>query len=257
VLRYEVFALRGSDRASQLRSKLGEGGVETALKLNRIDASRLRVVTSLVVPTDRIDVMELAPFPSEVEALREAPKVILVSKRTQAFAAYEHGELVRWGPTSTGKRATQTPAGLYNLNWKARVARSTVNPQWILPWCFNLDNANGVAFHQFDLPGRPASHGCVRLLEQDAKWLYQWGDQWVLSKTRRAVIAHGTPVIIFGQYSYADRPPWTELVGDPHAADVSVAEISLALEPYLPTVTAQETRRRELGEALALVKLDR
>jgi len=37
-----------------------------------------------------------------------------------------------------------------------------------------------VSFHKFDLPGYPASHGCVRLPEEDAKWIYDWADHWTL-----------------------------------------------------------------------------
>jgi hypothetical protein len=63
-----------------------------------------------------------------------------------AFAAYESGELVRWGPISSGASETTTPAGLYHLNWRATGPMSTVNPHWFLPWYFNDDNEGGRAF---------------------------------------------------------------------------------------------------------------
>ena len=45
--------------------------------------------------------------------------------RVQAFAAYDSGALVRWGPTSTGRREMPTPARLFHTNWKARQRTST------------------------------------------------------------------------------------------------------------------------------------
>ena len=68
-----------------------------------------------------------------------------------------------------------------------------------------------MSFHQFDLPGYPASHACVRLLERDAKWLYEWGQQWTLDTTGRTILTTGTPVVIVAEYDYAAPPPWVDL----------------------------------------------
>ena len=65
---------------------------------------------------------------------------------------------------------------------RPRGHRSTVNPAWFLPWYFNFNNKTGHAFHQYELPGLPASHGCVRMLERDAQWLYRWGREWTLDE---------------------------------------------------------------------------
>jgi len=72
-------------------------------------------------------------------------------------------------------------------------------------------NERGVSFHLFDLPGYPASHACVRLLQRDAEWLYGWGDQWSLDGSRRNVVIPGTPVLILGVYRYDAPPPWLSL----------------------------------------------
>jgi len=110
---------------------------------------------------------------------------------------------------STGRKETPTPIGLFHLTWKAKQRRSTDNEQWLLRWYFNFVNARGVSFHQFDLPGYPASHACVRLLERDAEWLYGWGDQWTLDADGRRVAASGSTVLIVGRFSSADA--WTSL----------------------------------------------
>ena len=180
------------------------------LKLNRLDLKHLRKGVTVVVPDAPADLMAFSPFPRELEAARSLSKLILVSREAQAFGAYESGKLVHWGPTSTGKKSTQTPTGLFHTNWKKKETRSSVNSAWILPWAFNLDNFDGIAFHQYDLPGFPASHGCVRLLSADAQWIFGWADTWILSKAQ-SIAAYGTPVVIFGDYAYGKEAPWKRL----------------------------------------------
>lgn len=85
-----------------------------------------------------------------------------------------------------------------------------------MPWHFNFDNAKGLSLHAYSLPGYPASHACVRLLEDDAKWLYDWGDQATVDIDRRTVLKYGTPVLIAGRYGYKSAPPWRLDLGPPH-----------------------------------------
>ncbi|HEU0176491.1 MAG TPA: L,D-transpeptidase [Blastocatellia bacterium] len=208
------------------------------LKLNRLDEQHLRAGVTLLIPEHIDELNAFSPFPRRLETAREVPKLILVSLRVQAFGAYEFGNLVRWGPTSSGKRATPTPAGLYHTNWKSKATRSSINEEWLLPWYFNLDNKRGISFHQYDLPGYPASHGCLRLLADDAAWIYGWADQWTLSADRRRVEAHGTPVIVFGKYDYGKQPPWKNLDTNYGAASVNGNELEEAIRLDLPTSDA-------------------
>jgi hypothetical protein len=41
------------------------------------------------------------------------------------------------------------------------------------------------------------------LLERDARWLFDWGEEW-----RPATGAAGTPVLVLGQYDFDQGPPW-------------------------------------------------
>jgi hypothetical protein len=135
---------------------------------------------------------------------------------------------------------------MYHANWKARKTRSSVNASWILPWYFNLDNLAGVSFHQFDLPGYPASHGCVRLLEEDAKWIYDWAEQWTLSRIDQSILAFGTPVVIFGDYTYGEKPVWRRLAENPGATGISIVDIETALNRHLATIQTRARARQQL-----------
>ncbi len=245
-LRFQVVKLLGQKSIKQLETQLGADVFTLVLKINRLDRKHLRNGASLIIPDANADLATVSPLPLKLEAACSVPKLVMVSRHSQAFGAYEFGELVRWGPTSTGKKSTPTPAGLYHTNWKARETRSSVNQSWILPWCFNIDNMTGVAFHKFDLPGYPASHGCVRLLEEDAKWLYEWAEPWLLSKPSQSILAYGTPVIIFGDYSYGEKAPWQRLADDALASAVSIAEIDEVLNKYSHTIAIRARARESL-----------
>jgi hypothetical protein len=241
---YRAQVIEGATALAQLQAELGEEAMTLVLKINRVDLKHVRQGEPLIIPDALSDPLAVAPFPRELQAAQEIPKLLLISRRVQAFGAYEQGQLARWGPTSTGKKATPTPAGLYHTNWKSKKTISTVNAAWVLPWYFNLANFEGISLHQYDLPGYPASHACVRLLEEDARWIYDWAEQWILTKDRRARLAYGTPVVVFGDYAFGQTPPWKQLAEDPRAASVTITEIEEALRPHLPVI-AERIRERE------------
>lgn len=178
-------------------------------KLNRRDLEHLLRLKDMIIPEEwRDDELTYSPLPLAWAWAAGLPKAIVVHQPSQVFGAYEAGRLVRWGPVSSGRKETPTPAGVYALTWKAKSRVSTDNDQWLLKWYFNFINSRGVSFHQFELPGVPASHACVRLLERDAEWLYAWGEQWTLTADRRSVAAPGTPVLILEVYDYSRPAPW-------------------------------------------------
>jgi hypothetical protein len=181
-------------------------------KLNRRDAEHLARLSEVIVPeTWTGDELDYSPLPREWRGAAQFAKAIVVDGRSQVFGAYEAGHLVRWGPVSTGRVQSQTPPGFYHLTWRARQRRSTENDEWLLNWYFNFINERGISFHEFELPGRPASHACVRLLARDAKWLFEWGQQWRLNPDKLHVDEPGTPVLILGVYDFRQPPPWLQL----------------------------------------------
>ena len=242
---YRAVAITGAKGLARLRKTLGPEGFATVLKVNRVDLGHVRDGDTLMVPdsaTMALDstarMLALSPFPRALGAGHAAKKLLLVSLRVQAFAAYDSGTLARWGPTSTGRETLQTPVGLYHTNWKDRERTSTFNEEWLLEWYVNLENFLGISLHQFSLPGHPASHSCVRLLEDDAMWLYGWVEQWRIGEDPRVILQQGTPVVIFGGYGYHEPPPWKRLGVDSTATNVTLAEVEEAMELHLPRVRA-------------------
>ena len=190
-------------------SRFSADQIALLAKLNRADSAHLARLRLILIP-DRWDAEQLlySPMPQALPQLSQEKKAIAVDLAAQVFGAYEFGRLVRWGPVSSGDRRHRTPPGTYHLNWHARVHVSTENPTWVMPWYFNFESSRGLALHQYSLPGKPASHGCVRMLAVDAKWLYQWGDPSTLAAGTNEVARPGTLVLLVGSYDFSSAQPW-------------------------------------------------
>jgi lipoprotein-anchoring transpeptidase ErfK/SrfK len=189
---YVIHARAGAEKAAASPlDALTPEQVAVVEKLNRTNASRLKRLKTVVIPATWLeDENVYSPFPQAWVWAADKPKAIVVDQAAQAFAAYEFGRLVRWGPVSTGSLG-QTPSGLFHLSWRSRGHHSSIDPSWYLEWYFSFIPSRGIAFHKYSLPGRAASHGCVRMLDRDAQWLFEWGDP-----PRKG--AAGTPVVVLG-----------------------------------------------------------
>ena len=228
--RYRAIVLASPAGLRALRDSLGADAFAVVLQLNRIDLAHARSGDTLVLPQPA-DTLACSPFPAVLSAADSLPKLLLVSNRVQAWAAYEAGRRARWGVCCTGRQNKQTPVGLFHTNWRQGERHSTIDGSWLLRWYVNLDAMAGVSFHVFDLPGRPSSHSCVRLSERDALWIYRWCDTWQLAD-RRHVAVQGTPTLVLDRWAYGQRRPWRALPADPRACDVPADSIAAALAGY-------------------------
>ena len=216
---------------------------QIAFAINRTNRNNFLHMDSVLVPTDfKNNLADYLPFPLEVNYLKDIDKIVFFSYPTQTFAAYEKGLLIYTGPTNMGRKKHLTPTGLFFTNWKARITVSTVNDKWILKWNFNILNKAGIGWHQYNLPGYPASNSCLRLSEKDARYLYQWADQWVLAD-KYTVEVKGTPVIIFGSYDFSLPKPWFKLVTNSRALDISSDAIEKLTQPYLIEILRAQKNR--------------
>jgi hypothetical protein len=246
--RFERWPVSGARALAALVDSLGPERWTQVLAINRVDAAHVRDRDTLVVPDRFGDSLAFAPFPRAWSEIADSGRVVFVSRRVQAFAAYDSGRLARWGPVSTGRRSKPTPAGLYHATWKSRQRVSTVDDEWLLRWCVNIENREGVSLHQYELPGRPASHSCVRLAEHDAIWNYAFCEQWRLAPDDRAVERTGTPVVVFGEWAWGARAPWKRLPEDASATTLASHELEEALRTW------REAVRPEFGAPARAVR---
>ena len=228
-----------------LKTNKDSANIEIAIAVNRTDKAFFTKMDSVIIPTDMSgDIAFYLPFPVEVPYLVDVDKILFFSYPTQTFAAYENGILIYTGPTNMGKKKNPTPTGLFFCNWKAEETISTVDDEWKLLWNFNIANKGGIGFHQYDMPGFPASHSCLRLQEKDAKYLYEWADQWILVDDEN-VKFKGTPVVVFGSYPFGQPKPWLELVKNPKALTITEIEMEKVTAPFLETILKEQGKKKK------------
>ena len=244
---------------------LGKERLAMVQFLNRIYLNDLSIGDTLVLPTHLgLDPRAYAPFPRRYEGAAEFDKLFIIDKGVQAWAAYENGDLERWGLVNTGAIDSQTPAGRYNFNWKELDRISTLSPpgeRWRMRWVFNFYHERGIHVHQYRMPiGEPASHGCVRLITDDAKWIYDWAEPWRttagsgargLPSANGRVLEQGTTVLVLGDGEEpVDGPPARfEWNGD----KPSLRVVDLPAHPYEvpPGTDQQRTFDRKRQQAAA------
>lgn len=101
----------------------------------------------------------------------EGPVVIVVSIAQQRAYAYRNGIPIGISTVSTGKKGHETPTGVFTLLQKNVDHKSNLYNDAPMPYMQRL-TWDGIALHAGNLPGYPASHGCVRLPLGFAKLLY-------------------------------------------------------------------------------------
>lgn len=141
------------------------------LKVNRLDERHFPLGKEVLVPVDVNKAILYSPVPATITDSRGG-REIRIFLNPQYFGAYEQGKLIFWGPVSSGKKERATPPGKFFVNYKERFKRSLKYENAPMP--FSINYYRGYFIHQQSLPGRPASHGCVRLLLVDAERLFFW-----------------------------------------------------------------------------------
>ena len=96
---------------------------------------------------------------------------ILVELHLQQVVLYKDGSPVVSGKISTGRPGFDTPPGHYLVTDKVRVQKSSIY-KVSMPYFLRLSFSE-YGIHQGVNPGRPASHGCIRIGEETvAKSVY-------------------------------------------------------------------------------------
>jgi hypothetical protein len=99
------------------------------------------------------------------------PVEIVISLGLQRAYVFRDGSLIGASTISSGKKGAESPIGRFQILEKKRVHRSNRYNEAPMPFMQRL-NWFGVALHAGDIPGYPASHGCIRLPAGFAKHLF-------------------------------------------------------------------------------------
>ena len=124
---------------------------------------RRRAVPRYVEPKEKDPTSKL-PTP-------EGPLLLVVSLKKQTVTIYDGLKTLATSPISSGMRGRETPTGIFSLLEKNRYHYSNLYGGAPMPYMERITNS-GVALHAGQLPGYPASHGCIRLPHSFARKLF-------------------------------------------------------------------------------------
>lgn len=147
----KVFALIGAMLISATLS--AEPSLETGSVLEA--AQRLRPGEYLWAP-------QVAP---------EGPVLLVISLATQRAVLYRNGVPIAITTVSTGRPGYRTPTGVFTVLERDVEHYSSLYNNAPMPYMQRL-TWGGVALHGGQLPGYPASHGCIRLPHEFARLLF-------------------------------------------------------------------------------------
>ena len=105
------------------------------------------------------------------EIAPRGPVTMIISLATQRAYVYRNGVPIGVSTVSTGSPGHETPTGVFVILQKAVTHKSNRYSSAPMPFMQRL-TWSGVAMHAGNLPGYPASHGCIRLPPKFAKLLF-------------------------------------------------------------------------------------
>lgn len=193
-------------------------------RFNRIDRRHAAPNIFLKIPKRVEDVQGFTPMPQEYSPAAGEAKFILVDLSEQFLGAYEFGRLVFSAPIATGEKGNETPTGEFILTAAQRHRHSSLYTieKTDIPYPMNYAlrfhiSKGGVIFwiHGRDMPGFPASHGCIGLYDEpmqkkyygyprepileDARTLYNWVLAPVPEDEKYRMLDNGPRVLIVGR----------------------------------------------------------
>jgi hypothetical protein len=173
-----------------------------------------------------------------------APIMAIVSLKSQHVTIYDADGWILRAPVSTGTKGRETPAGVFSVIQKEEEHYSNLYDDAAMPHMQRI-TWSGLALHGGPLPGRPASHGCIRMPYGFAERLFdktRIGMRVIIapSDTAPATLSH--PMLITAKPDVPDR-----------AAELAAAAATAAATAEQARLAAA-TAFREASRAAATVR---
>lgn len=211
-------------------------GMHVSVRAQRVDVGSGSVVQA---------VLNLRPgeFVWEPKLAPEGPALLVVNTITQRAIFYRNGVPIAVTTVSTGRPGYETPTGMFTILQKRVEHYSSTYDNAPMPYMQRL-TWKGIALHAGQLPGRPASHGCIRLPLEFARLLYgvtQIGMTVVVTELATLPRVAPTP-----EFALAGRDP------QPSEADMRWNPDKARLGPVSILVSAADGRATVLRNGIEI-----
>ena len=173
---------------------------QDVLRFNRIDRRHFIAGLSVKVPKRLEEIKGFTPMPAVYPNAAKEAKFILIDQSELFLGVYRYGRLVFSSPAAVGVEGHRVPNGEFRIDAVDRRHESDTYPiegtgdayPMNYGLRFAVDRLNWISYwiHGRDVPGIPASHGCIGLYDEemqsryyrdpkipmlvDAKRLYAW-----------------------------------------------------------------------------------
>ena len=156
------------------------------------------------------------------------PLVIIISLRKQRLNVFDKdGQSIETSPISSGTAEFPTPTGIFSVIGKEIEHESNIYEGAAMPFMQRL-TWTGTALHAGNLPGYPASHGCIRLPWSFAEKLFG-----ITQINTRVIVTSDDPVPIGFSHPKLFAPPVDAVPNQPMVQAVTSRVASLAVTPVL------------------------
>ena len=222
--------------------------------------------------SDRFDVLPERPvrrrvvpsYPKLVEAPKndqkpQGPLLITVSIEKQWLKIYDERGLFAESPISSGTKTHPTPMGVFSIIEKSKWHRSNLYSDAPMPFMQRI-TWSGVALHAGELPGHPASHGCIRLPAQFAARLWNWtklGARVIITPGEMSVADVSHKNLVAQLHSSVAAIPASDGISNVRTADASsTLSAGVKSDASKSTVFSIEETLRSAAPNIATAKLE-
>src|ERR1700735_715599 len=152
---------------------------QISVRSGSVCALNLIIAIALASPAAAARTKVREPAPKQVAAqaqepfgsVPKGPVQIIVSINEQKLHLYSDGREVAPSLVATGVPQLPTPTGVFSVIGKERFHRSNIYSGAPMPFMQRI-TWSGVALHEGENIGHPASHGCIRMPHDFAVELY-------------------------------------------------------------------------------------
>jgi hypothetical protein len=225
---------------------------QDGLRFNRMDRHHFIIGMSIKVPLRKEDVRGFSPLPDTFPDAEKEARFILIDQNEMFLGAYEFGKLVFSTPVAVGIEGKRLANGTYRVDAVDRSHESSLYPvegtDRPYPMHYGLriyidkkpEGWTSYWLHGRDIPGYPASHGCIGLYDEEMQKKYYHEPSrpvlmdarklflWVVGRHREPGkfqnVGYGPRVLITGT-------PGTELAGPARTDSPAAAVVPSAAQP--------------------------